>query len=1075
MDSSNFKVVCDHCDAKLASVFCHSDGAFLCPQCDAQVHSVNKLAQRHLRVPCQSCPVWAYREAKSRGRLLDMPLAACLTKNLHLDVFDGASACWPSKNASSVAMGTPQSDASSPQATTAAPLVNAGSPNSEVHATAFHQPSNSWSQNSALAMVTSQPQPMPQPSLGCLSMSQGMEPAEGARAAAALFSISPFSACSGGSLQAAANAAVQRPPQPGPERCSVQGVQASTTTTTAAATAAPPPPQQQQQHISQAAQSQHSQHTLQRAASQELMDAVDSMDVAMLLDTFGAPLDQLQDNSNKRNGDAVQQQQQQQQSQVLPQQESSAQQQQFMAATQQQQQIVAAELLQSQASAMCMTSMPSAAVAATGGVTAFASARRDATVRGGLGLLDPGIGRGRSLAQSPMSLLPVPGTAFASSSCSLLDNLSGSGMNPSSIAAVAAAAAGRVAPGNPFGVGLLPGAAPGGPTAAMAAAAAAAPQPLPGARSLDAAAASSFGALPTSVVGSGGSTSVSPSNCNTLAGAVAERHVPLTAQQLAQQMVLPGSAPPALGLAASVTMGSCDLSESHLMRMSSDGFDGLIGAAATVTGNSLGNSLGMLGLDSDAAGLLTLLERPDGTLKELDPERAAQLNRYKQKRMLRMRALAEGAKKVRYECRKQMADTRPRVRGRFAKVNSSDTLLEFGSAACLPASSSGNNATTTGSVASASACTAPAGVAFHGPGGSGGSGGGGGGGWGLHGHHAHAAPQPHMQRIDEEGISEGQSPLVLPTAGSFPMRQASSSSQEAGTGPGPAGGAATSEGATATATEAAAAAAAGALGAVCGFTSAMITDQARVEPQQQQQQLLLQDCSQRLQRAQSSSMADVARMVDSMQTGLLGSCNNTANTCSTTVIATGAAAAAQGGLGAAGHDCDITEHDLAALGFDELPQLSGGLSNGGHHIAAARTWSKPPSGQVVVMQHTTGVQNPSGALQPPPSSAALPQHQHQHQLQVLGPQQLLAAPQSLPAIASACFLQQAQHQHIQTQPLAPPPPQQQLQPRLSVLDRPIMYGTDRSQFSAAQLSLLDSILTDQYRPSSGGAAAIGRH
>lgn len=49
--------------------------------------------------------------------------------------------------------------------------------------------------------------------------------------------------------------------------------------------------------------------------------------------------------------------------------------------------------------------------------------------------------------------------------------------------------------------------------------------------------------------------------------------------------------------------------------------------------------------------------------------------------------------------------------------------------------------------------------------------------------------------------------------------------------------------------------------------------------------------------------------------------------------------------------------------------------------------------------------------------------------------------------------------------------QQPQQQRLSVLDRPIMYGMDRSQFSAAQLSLLDSILTDQFRPS----APAGRH
>lgn len=72
--------------------------------------------------------------------------------------------------------------------------------------------------------------------------------------------------------------------------------------------------------------------------------------------------------------------------------------------------------------------------------------------------------------------------------------------------------------------------------------------------------------------------------------------------------------------------------------------------------------------------LITRMERPDGTFKEVDPERAAQLYRYRQKRMLRLKALAEGQKKIRYECRKVLADTRPRVKGRFAKVGSAKDL-----------------------------------------------------------------------------------------------------------------------------------------------------------------------------------------------------------------------------------------------------------------------------------------------------------------------------------------------------------------------------------------------------------------
>ena len=37
--------------------------------------------------------------------------------------------------------------------------------------------------------------------------------------------------------------------------------------------------------------------------------------------------------------------------------------------------------------------------------------------------------------------------------------------------------------------------------------------------------------------------------------------------------------------------------------------------------------------------------------------------------MLRMKALSEGQKTVRYECRKVLADGRPRINGRFAKVH----------------------------------------------------------------------------------------------------------------------------------------------------------------------------------------------------------------------------------------------------------------------------------------------------------------------------------------------------------------------------------------------------------------------
>lgn len=44
---------CESCNSSPAVVFCQADGAYLCADCDEEVHSVNKLVSRHVRTPIE--------------------------------------------------------------------------------------------------------------------------------------------------------------------------------------------------------------------------------------------------------------------------------------------------------------------------------------------------------------------------------------------------------------------------------------------------------------------------------------------------------------------------------------------------------------------------------------------------------------------------------------------------------------------------------------------------------------------------------------------------------------------------------------------------------------------------------------------------------------------------------------------------------------------------------------------------------------------------------------------------------------------------------------------------------------
>jgi rubredoxin len=49
-------IPCQNCDANAATIWCAADSAALCPDCDESHHSVNRLTQRHIRVPINERP-----------------------------------------------------------------------------------------------------------------------------------------------------------------------------------------------------------------------------------------------------------------------------------------------------------------------------------------------------------------------------------------------------------------------------------------------------------------------------------------------------------------------------------------------------------------------------------------------------------------------------------------------------------------------------------------------------------------------------------------------------------------------------------------------------------------------------------------------------------------------------------------------------------------------------------------------------------------------------------------------------------------------------------------------------------
>ncbi|PNH12431.1 Zinc finger protein CONSTANS [Tetrabaena socialis] len=991
MDSSScFKVVCDSCDAKLASVFCHSDGAFLCPQCDAQVHSVNKLAQRHMRVPCQSCPVWAYREAKSRGRLLDMPLAACLTRNMQMDIFDGTGPTpgWPANQSSAALTSTPHSDASSPQPTAAPAPENAGSPGSPVPASALYQKASSWPQNSMLA-ISSQPQPcVPQQSIGDRPMSPYGEP--DTATAAGRHAASPFSGCSWDIHGAASTA---QPRAQGPDRWSLQDGQSMLAPASAAVHQAEP---------SQV--SQQSQHSLQRVKSQELMDAVDSMDVAMLLDTFCAPLDQLQEQRKSSSSQVTtlhdQQQAQQQQLQM--------QQQQVVVHQAHQQFQQHAPMNGPPRQMPAMRTMSGMSCLSQTGVSNSNAESMLASGRSSSALLFPSLEQHLASSNAPMTLAGAAGTGWAdmpSSAQRQLQQLKqqqqaamqalhqqqaavvgaaqqhqqaqmqqllqrsftdelprtspiniGSG---STAAGTLAAAAARRDAALRAGLGLgvvlsdpgygrgrslassLPQPAANASTSCLQdglsglsmdgpmAAAAAAPNIMPAAPP----GASPASPLPAAGVAVPGATRPLDASVSSFSGAAA----------------LPGS-----GGSSSVSPSNCTLAGASTER---EGPFALAAQHAFLPGSAppalgLNSSLGLAsaggscelsdgqlvrmssegyrdcGVMHGSAGSVGTLAMSAGDADAM----GAALQEWPDS-LYRELDPERVAQLSRYK-HKRMLRMRarkqvPDARQRFKgriAKVSSSEGLNEFCAAAAAMPAAGGLVATTSENAAGAAAMRS--WAY-------------GNGMGLGGAH-------HMQRIDEEATQEGSSGL-----------------QQAGQA------------------------------ALMSRTTSSVLACSQAAQLQQ------------LRRAQSSGVLEGVRV------GGGGAAGQAAH---------GPGPACHGSaLAAPTQDCVITEHDLAALGFDDLPQFSGGLMNGHED-----------------MDESAESLNDGRAKRPAKS-------------------QPMTYQRPLMSVQAQCV-----SAHAQVPVVRPGPPA-----RPSVLDRPIMYGTDRSQFSAAQLSLLDSILADQYRPTGG--------